>query len=111
MHASARSRFGVSAVATVLALALLAFTTIYRNSRAFSPSGATRCYSLSCEHKNARALFEVDLGPLSRLSNNLPNPILQADTTCPAAVLVVPAARNRALTVTPLHRPPPPLVG
>ncbi len=102
---SARSVVGV--LAATLICALILFTTVYRNSGAFSPATATRCYSLSTDHTDAHSLFDADRGPLETVPGTLEPPgLLTAPEFAPADLLVS-SIQPRALSITPLHRPPP----
>src|SRR5262252_459352 len=100
MRAFGSARPLVAAIAAALACALILFTTVYRNSRAFSPVTAARCYSLSTEHTSARSLFDADLGPLATVPGTLEPPGLLTAPEFAPADLLVPSIEDRALAVT-----------
>jgi hypothetical protein len=96
-----------TALAAVLACALLFFTTVYRHSSAFSPATAARIHALSTDHTDSRTLFDSDFGPLAILAD-APVPATVVDGSSEAAALPrVAPERPLALIVTPFRRPPP----
>jgi hypothetical protein len=97
-----------AATAALLACALLVFTVIYRNSKAFSPATAARCHSLSADRADARSLFDGDFGPLAAVVDDevLLRPLDDLIVTPPMDV-PPPVVPPLDLVVSPLRRPPP----
>jgi len=104
---AARRRAWLAGVAVCLAVALLSFTTIYRNTAAFSAANPTRCHSMSGEHGSVKALFTGDFGPLCAMAHYLAPtppaavelPVRPVDQPHPLQLL--------ALAESPDRRPPP----
>jgi hypothetical protein len=96
-----------AALAALLVCALLVFTTIYRNSRGFSPATAARCHSLSTDHTSARTLFAGDFGPLAIVISTPQSP------APPSPIVIIPGTvrtapeRRLSLVASPYYRPPP----
>jgi hypothetical protein len=94
-----------AAVSLLLLVALLGFTTVYRNSPYYSFSNATRCRSISTETR----LVDAGVADRTVLLGIGPEevPPLPAAVPCGFAVASPFAAPPIALTVSPLRRPPP----
>jgi len=92
--------------AVCAALAFIFFTSVYRNSRAFSVANGVRCCALSGKHHSAEQQFD---GTIIRLAADLPLRV-------PSILDVVIAADDAdrplpvqqvALCICLRHRPPP----
>jgi hypothetical protein len=97
-------RLPSTALSLLLLVALVGFTTIYRNSEFYSFSNPARCHSISSEARvshdivdHQALLAEVVVADVPPLPAQRPS----HDNADPLPV------RRVALTVSPLRRPPP----
>jgi len=106
LSALARSAALRLAFVICAALAFVFFTSVYRNSRAFSAANGVRCSALSGEHRSAEQQFDGTIVRLAadftiRVPSILDEVIGDDDTDRPLPVQQV--ALCRCLR----HRPPP----